>query len=145
MNFSQTLKKIRMDKGMEKKEFAKLTGLSYAIYHLVETDAPSYRANSVKRVMNSIFYSKDDWETLQAVYEKKKAKDIVWLKESRKQRYKKMRKSWDANQRDVYPVNKTISEIPDFYEKLNALGNLEELPKDNPQLINLQKELGVRR
>lgn len=139
MIFSQCVREIRTERGKTQREFAVVVGLKFGTYGSLERYPVNYNSHSIKTIMQSSIYTKEEKSRLQEAYDAKKEKEP-------KQYFPNSRKNYTTRDKRTFKIhlcNRRIGDVPDFYEKLNALGDLQEIEDDDAGLMSLRRELGV--
>lgn len=117
--YSRYLKEYRIARNLTQNDFSKMAGLNEGVYSHIERGKFVYFNDNVRVFLYMDELTDSERKKLQDIIENE---ELDSMKESNKYR---------------------IKNIPGFYRDLNALGNIQDLDKNDPKLQALRIKLGV--
>lgn len=142
LNYGKELRKIRNERGLRQVDVAKATGMSGFSYSSIERGRFLPNSPNVLKLLNSRFYTPEEKQKLKNVHE------ISTLnfhkKQNDKEHQKKMKEIKDyqsSKRRKERKEERLIKKIPDFYEKLDNLGDISKLDINDKRVQDLREKL----
>lgn len=139
IRYGELLKKIRLSKKLTQLEMAKSHNMSNYSYSSIERGRVGHTAKTVKSFLNSDMYTSKEKEDLNKVYsnivnehKEQKRKESLFLKNRKKCR---------QNRNE----DMLIRNNPEFYKKLNSLGDLSKVDINDSKLQDVRELVSGKR
>lgn len=146
IRYGELLREIRMLRGLRQIDIAKIHNISNFSYSSIERGRFNPTAPTVKALQESTFYTTKEKESLDFLYkdivneQKKNIDNKEYLKKISKQKQRRVRKI-----RQVRKEERLIRNNPNFYKKLNSLGDLKNVDINDPKLQDIRESVSGKR
>lgn len=146
IRYGKLLREFRNKRKLRQTDVAKANSMSNFSYSSIERGHFTPNAPTVKALLNSSFYTKKELEKLNKLYNKI-VKERAVNKEN-KEYFKKLKEEKEKNikrRKKERKEERLIRNNPNFYKKLNKLGDLSKVDINNSKLQDIRELVSGKR